>query len=455
MPFSELLALTAQLRSALDRGDTPAIVAELRQIHPTEAVDVLRQLAPELRLRVLNALPDEDAAAILAYAGGALVETFSRELTPERLADLLEELPEDDAAAVLEELPAAQQHALLGLMEVDEAAEVRGLLTYPEQSAGRLMTQKFVRVSPDMTCGEAMHAIRKADPEVEAVNDLYVVAGDGRLVGVLSLRSLISGRPEQTVEELMLRRVVAVTPETDREEVARLVARYDLLAIPVVDAADKILGIITVDDVIDVMIAENTEDVLNMGAVSESASRAEQSYFDVSILRTARQRVVWLLMLFLAGTFTGNVLKLFEAEMSQVVALSFFIPLLIGTGGNAGSQAVTSVIRALVLRDITPRDGLRVLSREALTGILLGLFLGGVAFCHAYLWMGNLPLALVVALAVPAICAWSSSVGSLVPLLAQRLRLDPTVMSAPVITTVVDATGLLIYFSIAGAVLGL
>jgi magnesium transporter len=453
MPIAETFELAPALREALTNGDARAIAGELRQLHATEAVDVLRAMPAPLRRAVLAALPDETAAEVLAYAGASFAQSISHDLSPERLADLLDTLPEDDAAAVLDELPDNQSRALLELMERQEAAEVRGLLTYPDDSAGRLMTQHFVRVSPDMTGGEAMNAIRRADPAIETINDLYVVDEAGTLAGVLALRTLIAGRPEQTVGELMVGRVVAVRPDTDREEVARLVARYDLLAIPVVDATDRILGIITVDDVIDVMIEESTEDVLQMAAVDAGDHAAEQPYLEGSILRGVRQRLVWLLMLFLAGTFTGGVLQLFEGLLANAVALSFFIPLLIGTGGNAGAQSVTTVIRALVLREIAPADALRVLGREAATGLLLGALLGLVAFGHALFWMGDPTLALVVALAVPAICTWSASVGSLVPLLAQRLRLDPTVMSAPVITTVVDATGLLIYFSIAGAIM--
>jgi magnesium transporter len=315
------------------------------------------------------------------------------------------------------------------------------------------MTEKFVRIRPEMTLLEVMDHLRRIDPEVETITDLYALDADSRLVGVVSLRDVIRGQPNQRVAGIMQTQIISVTPETDQEEVARMVSRYDFLALPVLAADGRMLGIITVDDVIDVLVQESTEDVLRFGGVE--GGLIDQPYFTVPIVRVVRKRVGWLLLLFLAETFTGSVLRLFESELARVVALSFFIPLLIGTGGNTGAQTVSTLIRGLALGEIRLRDTWRVIVRELGSGLLLGLLLGGVAFGRALLWGSTLPLAAVVGLTIVAICTWANTIGSLIPLVAQKIGIDPALVSAPLITTLVDATGLAIYLLIAKVLLGL
>jgi magnesium transporter len=239
----------------------------------------------------------------------------------------------------------------------------------------------------------------------------------------------------------------------DRESVANKIAKYNLLAVPVLEGDGSVVGFVTVDDVIDVLIEEGTEDILRLAAVEPGA--LDKPYFENPVWLVVRKRIGWLLLLFVAETFTGTVLRYFEGELAAVVALSFFIPLLIGTGGNAGSQTVTTIIRSLALREIRIRDAWRVLGREASTGVTIGVLLGAVAFGRALLWGAHMPLAATVAITILAICSWSTTVGSLIPILAERVGVDPAVLSAPLITTLVDATGLVIYFSIAKAILKL
>jgi magnesium transporter len=339
-------------------------------------------------------------------------------------------------------------------MEPGDAAEVRALLSYPPQSAGRLMTEKFVRVRPEMTAAETLAHLREADPEVESFNELYVLSPERRLLGVVPLHTVVTAPPARQLGDMMLRDVVTVAPEADQEEVARLVARYDVLALPVVTAEGRMLGIVTVDDVIDVLVSEGTEDVLRFAGI-EGGPELDQPYFSVPLLRVVRRRVGWLLLLFLAETFTGSVLRLFEGELSRVVALSFFIPLLIGTGGNTGAQTVSTLIRGLALGEIRLRDTWKVIARELAGGLMLGLILGAVAFGRALLWGSSYALAAVVGLTIIAICTWANTIGSLIPLVAQKLKIDPAVVSAPLITTLVDATGLAIYLLIAKVLLGL
>jgi len=276
---------------------------------------------------------------------------------------------------------------------------------------------------------------------------LFVVDRERRLVGVVSLRQLLVASPTRLIGDIMNPDVISVPVGTDQEEVANLMKKYDFLALPVVDAQKRLLGIITVDDVVDVIEEEATEDVYRLGAVEPGV--LSKPYFKTSLVRVVRSRIGWLVLLFVAETFTGSVLRAFERELATVVALSFFIPLLIGTGGNTGAQTVSTIIRGLALREIEISDLLRVLGRELLAGLLLGAGLGVISFLRAEVWGSGVTLSIVVGLSVLIICAWANVIGALIPMLALRLKIDPAVVSAPLITTLVDATGLAIYLTIA------
>ncbi|HSH77429.1 MAG TPA: magnesium transporter [Herpetosiphonaceae bacterium] len=445
--------LEQQVRTALDADDLEGLRGLLALQHPADIADVIDRLDDQERLRVFRLLDLAHAAEVLDETDLAATRALIARLPAGEAADLLDVLPPDDAAEILAEDVPDRQEVLLAAMEPADAAEVRALLHYPPQSAGRLMTEKFARIAPEMTAAEAIAHLRGIDHEVETIRDLYALDAQERLLGSLSLRAVIMAPEQRLLAELLQPPVVTVTPETDQEQVARLVSQYDLLSLPVVTADGRMLGIVTVDDVIDVLVAESTEDVLRLGAVE--SGRPDETYFDTPLLRTVRRRVGWLLILFLTGTITINVLGQFEAALDQMVALSFFIPLLIGTGGNTGAQTVSTMVRGMALGEIELRDGWRVIGRELASGLVLGLLLAVVAFAFALL-LGNPPdLALVVALAVIAVCTWANTIGALVPLVAQRLGLDPALVSAPLITTLVDATGLAIYLLIATAVLGL
>jgi magnesium transporter len=447
-------ALEQRVRNVLQANDLEGLRLLLANRHPADIADVIDRLDDDDKIRVFRQLAPLLAAAVLGETSSDVTHELLEHLPTEEAGDLLDRLPMDDVAEILTEDVPERQHELLTAMEPRDAAEVRSLLSYPSQSAGRLMTDKFVRVRPEMTAGETIAFLRLIDPEIETFTDLYVLDPSQRLLGVVSLRAVITARLERRLSEIMNTQVVTVLPEIDQEEVARLVARYDVLVLPVVDAEQHMLGIITVDDVIDVLVSESTEDVLRFGGVG-SGDGMEQPYFTVPIPRVVRKRVVWLLLLFLAGTLTGSVLRVFEGELERMIVLSVFIPLLIGTGGNTGAQTVSTVIRGLALGEIRSRDTLRVIFRELTSGLLLGSLLGCVAFAWAVLWGNGLDLAAVVALTIVAICVWANVIGSLVPLVAQKLGIDPATVSAPLITTLVDATGLAIYLSIAKVLLGL
>ena len=450
---TSLETLEEEVRQALATQTLDELRPLLAESHPADIADVLDRLDDEDQLAVFRQLPLEQAAAVLGETALEATRALIDQLPPTEVGHLLDQMPPDDAAEILGEDVPERQAALLAAMEPQEAGEVRTLLTYPPRSAGRIMTEEFARMRPEMTAAEVLASLRDLDPAVETLTDLYVVGSADELLGVVSLRSVIIAQPDQRLNELMTRDPITVPPQTDQEEVARLVSQYDLLSLPVVTPDHRILGIVTVDDVIDVLVEESTEDVLRLGAVEGGAT--DETYFATPMLRVIRRRVGWLLILFLTGTLTVNVLGYFEEALEQVVALAFFVPLLIGTGGNTGAQTVSTMVRGMALGEIRLRDGWRVIGRELGSGLALGLLLAVVALGFALLLGNPLELAVVVALAVIAVCTWANTIGALVPLLAQRIGLDPALVSAPLITTLVDATGLAIYLLIARAVLGL
>jgi magnesium transporter len=358
----------------------------------------------------------------------------------------------DDAIELREELGIDRFDALLEVIPREDAQEIRRLLAYPEDSVGRLLTEDFIECDPEATIRDVLKDIReKPEEEYETVNDIYVVDQDQRLLGVFSLRRAVRARPAQTARELMISDVVTVKPDMEAEEAARLIARYGFYAMPVVDSLGRMLGIFTVDDAQEILAEAETEDVLKLGAVGGNA----EAYLSLGVWQLVRRRVPWLMGLFIAESFTGSVLRYYGqgSDSLKMSPLTYFIPLLIGAGGNSGSQVTTTITRALALGEVRPTDWFRVFRREFVTALLSGSILGVMGFTRAYMpyigWNAGLNLSLVVGLTLPAIVLWATMIGSLLPIGAKRLGVDPAVMSAPFITTFVDATGLVIYFEIA------
>lgn len=437
----------------LIRENPQELAAAVRDLHPADIAELLNELSGEDRLILFEALPPEQGAAVLSELKGETLRLILHQASPETLGPRLDLVPADEVTFLLEHVSQRLREALLAKMSPRDADEAKRLLRHAPRTAGRLMSEKFAKVRPEWTVAETLEHLKKIDPEVETVQTIYAVDGHGHLVGAVNLRKLLPAPPEKKISDLMDRRVASVRADTPQEEVAKLVSKYDVFAIPVVDEDNRPLGIVTSDDVIDILIEEQTEDVLHLAGVT--ADEETEGYFAASPIRNVRRRLNWLLLLFAAETLTGTVLRHFEGELAKVVALSFFIPLLIGTGGNAGSQTVTTIVRGLALGEIRWRDFGRVFLRESTSGLLLGTLLGIVGFGRVLLWGSGIPLALTVGLSVAAICTWANAVGATIPLLATRFKIDPTVMSAPLITTLVDATGLFIYFAIAGVILGL
>jgi len=407
------------------------------------------ELAPRLDGREVAALiqwlPEDELSAVLAELHPEAAAAILRTLSQSAAADLLQAMAPDDAADVVEELPAQDAEYILTRMAPAEAQEIRDLLAYPPDSAGGMMTPAFVAVTPDLEAAETVAALRRVAAEAETIYYTYVIDAGDHLLGVLSLHNLVLTRPDTLVREVMVADPIRIQADADRETAARLLTDYRLLAIPVVDTDDRLLGIITQDDVAEILDQAATEDIERLGG----SQPLETPYLQASIPLLIRRRVVWLLLLFAAEAYTGTVLRAFDSEISQVVALAYFIPLLIGTGGNIGSQTTTTLVRAIGLGEVQLRDVGRVLAKEIVVGVVLGAIMAVVAFGRAELLATGRDVAMVVALTIAAICVWSATVAAVLPLLLRRLRIDPAVVSAPLITTLVDGTGLVIYFTIA------
>ena len=427
----------------------------LADIHPADIADLLEELDYEEAIATFHLLSDEVASEVLDETGSLVRQELVEKVDDERLADLLDELPMDDAAEFLDDLPDPISDRLIELMEPEEAAEVQELLAYEEDSAGRLMTRDVAVLRRQWTVDQTLEYMRSLE-DAETLHYLYVVDDDDQLLGVTPLRNLLMAQPETTIGAIMNAQVTAVLVTADQEELAELVAHYDYVTIPVVDENGRFLGIITVDDVLDVLEEEATEDIQRLGG----SAPLDQPYFAASVFSVFRKRVWWLLMLFFAATLTGTVMKIFQPAGAANTAdtmftLMLFVPLIIGTGGNAGSQTVATIIRAITLDEVNIRNGLQAWKREVSVGFLLGIIMGGMGLLRAVLWHTGLEVAVVVALTLPLIVIWSTTIATLVPILAEHFHIDPAVISGPMITTIVDSTGLLIYFSLATAVLGL
>ncbi|MGF1505540.1 MAG: magnesium transporter [Anaerolineae bacterium] len=449
------MTTTPELRQQVLNRVYALDVAGLRSLlddqHPADIADLLESLDEQQRVWIFSQLQLPVAAEVLDEARTDTLLDLVEGTPDERIADLLEEMPMDDAAEILSEIKPARADELIALMEPEEAAEVGQLLAYPPESAGRLMNADIVRLQSTWTVAHTLDVLREVDPEIELLAYLYVVDPAGKLEGVVPLRRLITARPERVMSDLTLPSVVTVQTGTDQEEVARVMAQFDFFAVPVTDEAGVLAGIVTHDDVIDVLADEFTEDVQRFGG----SAPLENSYLSTPVGKMVRKRVGWLFLLFFTAQLTTTIMQLFADEINQVVALSFFVPLLIGTGGNAGSQMTATMIRAVAVGEVRFSDIWTVLSRELATGLLLGLAMGAAGFVFAQIGGDDPLLAITVALALLVLVVWANLMGVLLPIFADRLNVAPTVISGPVMSTLVDATGLLIYFTLAGIILGL
>jgi magnesium transporter len=420
-----------------------AVLAELR---PQELLELWDDLGPEHRAALVAALPKENAAELVSNLPEEEQSELLELLRPREARAVLEELDPDDLAdalQALEESDPEHAEAVKSLLGPEVRAVAEALASYEEEAAGGLMTPEFVSLAAAMTVERALEFLRRASPDAETIYYLYVVDADQRLTGVLSLRELIVAAPTTRIDDIMDSDVVRVTTGTDQEEVARIIADYDLSVLPVVDELDRLVGIVTVDDVLDVVELEATEDIHRLGAAP----------IDVDYARARpwllfRKRVPWLVLLVVSMTLTFNVISHFEDILAEVVILAAFIPLLIGTGGNVGAQVATLVVRALATRDLELRDFGRILLKEMGTGLMLGAAFGIFIMAYVMLFQPEPRIAVALGITMLLIALTANLVGASLPFLFRRFGIDPALTSSPGITTIMDVVGLLIYFNV-------
>ncbi len=443
--------MTNQVKSLIKQEKLDQLSQLVNEYHPADIADILDNLAPEEALIVFELLTDEVASEVLDETGSIVRQELVEKVDDERLADLLDELPMDDAADFLDELPDDTATLLLDLMEPEEAQEVRELLSYEDETAGRLMTRDVAALRRHWTVAEALEYLRSLAEieEAETVHYLYVIDKDSHLIGVVPIRALLQATPAMTIQSIMVADILTIPVSTDQEEVADMMSKYDYVAMPVVDEERHLLGVVTVDDVLDILEEEATEDIQRLGGSEPLA----QPYFSASVLQVVGKRLVWLLPLFAASLATDLIVTNYEALLAAFISLTIFIPVVSGTAGNAGSQTVATIIRAIAVGEIRLADIGRALSREISVGLILGVVLGIAGFIRAVILDSDPRVPLVLALTLLLVVIWANTVATLVPLITQRLRIDPAVVSAPMITTIVDASGIFIYLALASYIL--
>jgi magnesium transporter len=422
----------------------------LAQADTVDIADELSRLDPDRRAVPFRLLARDRALEVFELFDPSIQQELLEGLRDANVRQLFEEMDPDDRARLTEEMPAKVARRLLAGLSPNERRLTATLLGYPEDSAGRLMSPEVASLRSAMTAGEALDRLRRIGRSAETIYALPVTDDRRRLVGALGLRDLVLADPSTPVGELMDPEVYSARVDTDQEEVARLIREADLLALPIVDGEDRLVGIVTVDDAMEVLEEEETEDIARAGG----AEPLGRPYLGTSILGLARSRILWLVVFIGAGAITVNVLAYFEATLEAVVTLALFVPLVIGTAGNTGAQSATTITRALAVGEVRLEDLPGVVVREGSTGLLLGAALALVTFGPIALLVAP-SIATVVGVTLLAACTVASVIGSALPLAAKRFGLDPAVMSVPLITALIDASGLIVYFVVATVVLGL
>ncbi len=440
----------SQLQSLLEQDNYQGAKALLVPVQPADIAEAIEGLPETMQAIAFRLLSKSEAIEVYEYLDSSVQQSLIEEFKRQEVLDVVDKMSPDDRARLFDELPAKVVSRLLAQLSPEERRATALLLGYNPDTAGRIMTPEYIALKENWTINQALERIRNLANVSETVYYLYVTDVARRLTGILSLRNLVMAQPDQQVGDIMVRELVYVQTDTDQEEVVRIIQRYDFLAVPVVDAEQRLVGIVTVDDVIDILEQETTEDIYTLGGVQSGTD----NYFQTNLLTVARRRVVWLFVLLLTNTGTSAVIRSQEDILEQVVALTAFIPLLIGTGGNVGAQSSTVVIRGLNTDEISMDKAFQVIRREAIAGAFLGMMLGAVVTGWAFILHSNLPVAIAVGISLVAISVLASVSGSALPFLFQALKLDPALMSAPFITTAVDVLGVLTYLNVARAILG-
>ncbi len=423
---------------------------ELEDMNEVDIADLLESLDIHTGLLIFRMLPKDMAVDVFSSFSLEQQRNVIRLINDKELKDIVDELFFDDMIDIIEEMPANIVKKILLHSKEEERNLVNQFLRYPPDSAGSIMTIEYVDLKKHMTVGAALAHIKETGLDKETVYTCYVTDMNRKLEGIVSLRKLVISNEEDTIEEIMDRDVIYVHTHDDQETVAGIFKRYGFLALPVVDKEDRLTGIITVDDIMDVIDQETTEDFQKMAAMSPS----EERYLDTSIFSLARHRITWLLVLMISATFTGGIIRKYEEVLHTVIVLNAFIPMLMDTGGNSGSQSSTLVIRGLALGEIDLKDATKVIWKEFRISLVVGITLGVVNFFRIYLFDNvGVFVSLTVSITLFVTVVMSKVVGGVLPIIAKKMKIDPAIMAGPLITTIVDALSLMVYFAIASRIL--
>lgn len=441
-----------ELHELLNEKKYNQFISAVNEMNAVDVADFLQALDGQSLPKVFRMLKKDIAADVFAELDAEVQEQIIDSMKDTEISAFIDTLAMDDTVDMLEELPANVVARILKSSSAEQRREINKFLKYSDQSAGSVMTSEFVRIKSNLTVEEAVEHIRKTGIDKETVYVIYVTDASRRLLGWVELRDLLFAKKTDLIEDIMYTAVISTTTSDDKETVANLISKYNLLALPVVDSENRLVGIVTVDDALDVISQEATEDIEKMVAIVPS----DKPYLKIGVFETFLKRVPWLLILMISAAFTGSIITFYEEALGKVVVLTAFIPMLMGSGGNAGGQASVTIIRSLSLGEVRMSNIFRILWKEFRVSLLCGAVLAVAAFAKVMIFdRVSVGIALTVSLSLLATIVLAKLVGASLPILAKRIKLDPAVMASPFITTIVDAVSLIIYFNIATKILNI
>ena len=440
-----------EIKELINTKQFTQLKKELKEMKSADISEILDELDKEQAVILFRLLSKEKAGMAFSYMETDMREKLIKDLTDTELKNILDELFMDDTVDLIEEMPSNVVTRILRNVNKDDRKIINELLKYPEDSAGSIMTTEFIDLKEDMTIEQALDRIRKIGTDSETIYTCYVLGQNRKLQGIISIKEILLAKENSLISDNMETNIISVNTLEDKEEVAKKFDKYDLYALPVVDKENRLVGIVTVDDAINVLQDEAEEDFEKMAAMAPT----EESYFETSVFKHAKNRIVWLLVLMLSSAITGTIITNYENAFVAVPLLVAFIPMLMDTGGNCGSQSSTLIIRGLATDELEVKDVFKILWKEVRIAVLVGLSLTLVNGLRIFAQYKNLQLACTVGLSITVTVILSKSIGCLLPLLAKKLKLDPAIMAAPLITTIVDILSVLVYFNIATVIMGI
>jgi magnesium transporter len=437
--FDEVLA---DIKNLLEAGQLDFVRNIFADLHPADISDLIEHLNPEERKIIFTLLPAETASEVLIELEDVPTEDILEELEPGQIAEMINQMDSDDAADVLSEMPVEKASEVLSQVEKENSEEIQELLTYPEDSAGGIMAKEFFAVNASFTVKQAVEKLRKSKEQIEDLYNFYVVGDFDTLLGSITLKDLILADPKSILKNLMDQNVIAIESNMDQEEVARFFQKYDLVSAPVVDERHRLIGRITIDDIVDVISEETDED---LGLITGTG---EEEILEDSVFKVSRARLPWLILSFLGGIVSAFIMETFSATLSQILAVAFFIPIVMGMGGSIGQQSSIIVVRGLATGEIAMKDTSRRLWRELRVGIISGFVLSGLIFIVVTLWQKDIIFATILACTLVIVLLNASLFGAMIPFFFKKLNVDPAYATGPFVATFNDVVGLLIYFSL-------